>query len=166
MNRIVAFALTALFSLSCYSLTAHKPVILHDIYGASFPFSSLNGKWVFINYWASWCHPCRNEIPELNRFYNINKKDTVALFAVNYDGLPNEKQTKLARQFGIQYPSLSQDPALDLDLGEIQVLPVTFVFNPKGQLNDVLYGAQTMEGLNAYLQKNTQQALDSQQWIS
>ena len=166
MNRIVAFGLTTLCSLPCYPLAAHKPIILHDIHGASFPFSSLEGKWVFINYWASWCHPCRNEIPELNDFYNTNKKDTVALFAVNYDGLPNEKQMELASQFGIQYPSLSHDPALDLDLGEIQVLPVTFVFDPKGQLHDVLYGAQTMQGLNAYLQKNTHSTSDSQQRTS
>ncbi len=155
MNRIVALALSALCSLPCYPLAAHKNVILHDIHGASFSFSSLKGKWVFINYWASWCHPCLNEIPELNHFYDVNKKDTVALFAVNYDGLPNEKQVQLASQFGIQYPSLSQDPALDLHLGDIEVLPVTFVFNPEGQLHDVLYGGQTMKRLNAYLQNNT-----------
>ena len=44
-------------------------IILKDVTGHSIPFDSLKGKWVVINYWASWCQPCVNEIKDLNRFY-------------------------------------------------------------------------------------------------
>lgn len=117
--------------------------------GKSTTFSSLKGKWVFINYWASWCPSCVDEIPEFNDFYKENEKEKVALFAVNFDGLPVAEQTPLIKRFQIQYPSLVIDPAADLKLGDIRGIPVTFVFNPKGKLIKTLYGGQTKETLKA-----------------
>lgn len=118
-------------------------------------FSTLKGKWVLINYWASWCHPCVEEIQELNRFYDENKDRNVALFAVNYDALPPSMQEKLIKQFGIHYPSLSKDPALALSLGDIEGVPVTFVFSPEGQLSKTLFGGQTLASLRTLITKRS-----------
>ncbi len=132
-----------LFFVSCVNAEA----ILQGIDGKKIPFSSLNGQWVLINYWASWCQPCLDEIPELNRFYKQTKANNVALFAVNYDALPVNKQKALINAFDIRYPTL-KDPATPLQLGDIKGVPVTFVFNPQGQLTNTLYGAQTVQSLN------------------
>lgn len=129
--------------------------MLQDMSNPPFSFSELHGKWVFINYWASWCHPCVDEIPELNRFYDENKNKNVALFAVNYDGIPLSKQKQLIQQFGIHYPSLQQDPANALELGEIRGVPVTFVFNPQGELSDALYGPQSVRTLQRIIRTST-----------
>ena len=120
---------------------------LHDINGHNLPWSELRGKWVFINYWASWCEPCMTEIPELNRFYAGSKHNKIALFAVNYDGLSISEQQKLIAQYHIKYPSLKKDPKLMLRLEDIRGLPATFVFNPKGELSNVLYGGQSVSSL-------------------
>ncbi|KTD76500.1 thiol-disulfide oxidoreductase ResA [Legionella waltersii] len=123
-------------------------VLLKDIEGQVTPFSTLKGKWVLINYWASWCETCVQEIPELNRFYHAHKKDPVALFAVNYDALSSVEQRALAEQLNIAYPNLLENPAKALNLGDITGVPVTFIFNPDGQLVKKLYGGQTVKSLD------------------
>ena len=128
--------------------------MLHEISGHNISLAELQGKWVFINYWASWCRSCLDEIPELNRFYEENKKNNVVLFAVNYDALPLAMQEKLIKKFGIRYPSLTEDPATPLKLGDIRGVPVTFVFNPKGQLREALYGGQSVNSLNEVIAAN------------
>lgn len=126
-------------------------VILTDIKGVQTPFSALQGKWVMINYWASWCQPCIDEISELNRFYRQNKQH-VALFAVNYDALPLQEQRELIKRLGISYPSLREDPRHLLKLGDLRGVPATFVFNPQGELSTVLYGSQTLSSLKRAIQ--------------
>lgn len=121
--------------------------LLQGINGQDISLSELRGKWVFINYWASWCHSCIDEIPELNRFYEDNRNNNIALFAVNYEMLPLDIQQQLIKKLDIRYPSLKRDPANDLQLGDIRGLPVTFVFNPEGKLINTLYGGQTYNAL-------------------
>lgn len=130
-----------------FSVSAQAGVVLTDLDGETIPFSTLKGKWVLINYWASWCQPCLDEIQELNRFYK-NKKEQVAVFAYNYDALPVIEQVKLIKHYGILYPSLQNDPGKALKLGDIRGVPITFVFNPEGELGDVLYGGQTLRTLS------------------
>lgn len=122
-------------------------VLLREVQGRDISFASLKGKWVLINYWADWCKTCLEEIPEFNHFYRKHEQDPVALFAVNYDALPTEKQSRLIKQLNILYPSLRSDPAFALGLGNIAGLPVTFVFNPQGELVNTLYGGQDVSSL-------------------
>lgn len=140
-----------ILSLITSSFT-YAEVLLKDNQGKSTPFSALKGKWVFINYWASWCPSCLDEIPEFNRFYEHHKNDNIALFAVNFDGLSIAEQKSLIKRFNIRYPSLVRDPSNDLSLGDIRGIPVTFVFNPKGQLVTTLYGGQTARTLTETMQ--------------
>lgn len=146
MQRL-KFILSMLFCLLIITNSYSSNAILKDIRGQSIPFDSLKGKWVLINYWASWCQPCLDEISELNRFYKKNK-DRVALFAVNFDSLPIAQQIALIRRHHISYPSLRSSPARDLKLGDIRGVPATFVFNPQGQYKETLYGEQSQRSLN------------------
>lgn len=139
-----------LFCLAIFTNVCSANVMLKDISGQMIPFTSLKGKWVLINYWASWCQPCLDEIAELNQFYS-KRKDKVALFAVNYDMVSLADQIALIRKYDIRYPSLQEDPAEDLNLGDIRGVPATFVFNPEGRFSGTLYGSQTLESLNRAL---------------
>lgn len=128
-------------------------VLLKDTHGQSTPFSALKGKWVLINYWAGWCPSCVDEIPEFNRFYQSHQNDPIALYAVNFDALPLFEQKNLIRRFNINYPNLLKDPANELHLGDITGVPVTFIFNPDGQLVKTLYGGQTAKTLDKIIKE-------------
>ncbi len=131
--------------------TASADVLLKDISGQNTSFADLKGKWVFINYWAKWCQTCLDEIPQFNRFYREHKQQDIALFAVNYDDLPIPEQKLLIRRLNITYPNLSNNPARELNLGDLPGVPVTFVFNPQGKLVKTLYGGQTSRDLEAVI---------------
>ena len=130
------------------SFAGHGELALKPFDAQPISLASLQGKWVFINYWASWCEPCLQEIPELNKFYEQHQSKDIALYAVNYDAVSTAIQRQLTEQYGIQYPALEQDPAQSLALGDIRGVPVTFVFNPQGTLVQTLYGGQTVSGLS------------------
>ena len=139
-------SLTLIFCLIFSTFSYSFPIVLSDLEGKNIPFDNLKGKWVIINYWASWCSSCLEEISELNQFYK-NNKSKVALFAVNYDNLSRARQSALIRKYKINYPSLKGNPAGLLNLGDIRGVPATFVFNPQGQLSATLYGPQTSKSL-------------------
>src|SRR5690242_1325177 len=131
--------LISVFFLFFTQILCAEP-LLKSLEGQTIPFSSLKGKWVLINFWASSCQPCLEEIPELNKFYLAHKNDkNVAVFAINYEDLPTYKQQLLIERLGIKYPSLYQNSIEKLNLGDISGVPVTFVFNPKGVFIKALY---------------------------
>lgn len=120
---------------------------LTPLNGNSISFQSLEGKWVIFNYWASWCHPCFKEIPELNAFYKQTKDTGVVLYGVNYDHVSKDTLEKIIKKMSIDYPNLIGDPAKSLGLGNIPGLPATYIFDPKGRLVKKLYGQQTVKSL-------------------
>ena len=153
MTLAIKSLLSALVLIAATSIS-QADIFLQDTHGQTTSFSSLKGNWVLINYWAEWCQTCLDEIPEFNRFYQSHKKDSITLFAVNYDALPLWKQKNIIKRFNISYPNLLKDPATDLHLGDIKGVPVTFIFNPKGQLVKTLYGGQTVKTLDQIMVAN------------
>lgn len=133
------------FSLCFSSLSLSADLI--DFSGKSISTESLKGQWVFINYWASWCEPCVEEIATLNTFYQHYKDKGVQLYAVNFDGVDDTQQKKLVKKYKLQYPSLKADSVSALNLGEIRAVPMTFVIKPNGELKTILYGKQTINSL-------------------
>lgn len=105
-----------------------------------------------INYWASWCHSCLNEIPALNQFYEKNN-GRIAVYGVNFDDLPVDAQKELIKKYQIHYPGLGSDPADILKIGNIPGVPATFIFNRQGELVQSLFGEQSFRHLTAVFAK-------------
>lgn len=106
---------------------------------------ALRGQWVLINYWAQWCNPCIEEIPELNEL-NSKHRD-VTVLGVNFDGAQGEELAQQVRQLGLQFASLERDPAAELGVPRPVVLPSTLILDPAGNLVTTLVGPQTLESL-------------------
>ncbi len=119
----------------------------HDAQGRLIKMSDLRGKWVIINYWADWCGGCIEEIPELNRFYEHNKDKNIVIFGVNYDQLPPVYLQQSMRQIGIEFPVLLEDPRVAWQLGDVSVLPTTFIVNPQGDVMRKIIGPNTEQSL-------------------
>ncbi len=115
-----------------------------------------DGRWMLINYWAIWCHPCRAEIPELNEFAAEHASDVV-VYGVNYDEVDNDTLLTQAEDLGIAFPLLTSDPAQSLDYARPMVLPTTMIISPDGEVWARLIGPQTVDSLAAAMQSEKQQ---------
>ena len=124
--------------------------IFHDLEGQTINLAELRGKWVIVNYWASWCKPCWMEIPELNKFHKTYKNKNVVIVGVSFDRFDSEEALRpIVKKMGIQFPVLTTDPASGLSIRPPSVLPATYVINPKGEVQAELLGLQTEKSLLA-----------------
>ncbi|MEE4361603.1 MAG: TlpA disulfide reductase family protein [Pseudomonadales bacterium] len=115
--------------------------------GSTRSLASLQGRWVFVNYWAEWCGPCLEEIPELNAFHE--ERSDAFVMGINFDRLPAEEMRPQVASLGIRFPVAEDDPAALLGITAPEVLPSTYVFDPSGQLVTTLVGPQDHETLLA-----------------
>ena len=117
--------------------------------GSSLRFSDFQGEWVVLNYWAEWCAPCREEIPELNelRQQGSERGVEIRVLGVNYDGLQGADLDAVMQRMEIEFPVLVDDPRESFRIGRAEVLPMTVLIDPQGTVQVVLSGPQTAESL-------------------
>jgi thiol-disulfide isomerase/thioredoxin len=121
--------------------------------GSQMQLSELRGNWILINYWADWCRPCREEIPELNTLHQREREEGQPIFVlgVNFDYLGGQELTDLITEMGIEFPVLVDDPQGIVGYEAAQVLPMTVIISPAGEVHNVLIGPQTAETIEASL---------------
>ncbi len=120
---------------------------VEDINGEIIQLADYRGKWIVINYWASWCEPCAKEIPQLNAFYQAHQGKDAVVLGVNYDGLPMVDLKILVKKMGINYPILTADPKHLIGIEHVPGLPATYLISPEGKLVKSLFGEQTLTSL-------------------
>lgn len=108
--------------------------------GPKLNWDNLRNQWVLVNYWAEWCKPCREEIPELN---NLDKAPDIAVLGVNFDGVTGKDLSDIGARMGIEYTMLEEDPGKRFGWETPMALPATFIINPDGDLVEVRFGPQT-----------------------
>ncbi|OEY67823.1 TlpA family protein disulfide reductase [Marinobacter sp. X15-166B] len=113
--------------------------------GATLEWDSLRGQWVLVNYWAEWCKPCLEEIPELNALHRARH---VTVLGVNFDGIQGQQLRELGNQMGITFTLLTDDPGPGFGWQRPVALPATLVVNPDGDLVEARFGPQTERELN------------------
>ena len=143
-NSMAKIVLLCLVLAGCSSDLSDSPVSL--VGGDSHSFKNDQGKYTLINYWAIWCTPCREEIPELNKLAE-EYADQLTVLAVNFDGEQGEELLAQVEKLGIEFPSLQSDPRAIWSLKPASVLPETLVIDSEGVLLHRLIGPQTLESL-------------------
>ncbi|NOZ08534.1 MAG: TlpA family protein disulfide reductase [FCB group bacterium] len=99
--------------------------------------SALKGKVVLVNFWATWCYPCRMEIPDFNDLYNKYKKDGLVILGISVSD--QKKALKnFMNSFQIDYPILYGSPndlgKITMQYGGINAVPTTFLIDREGQI--------------------------------
>jgi cytochrome c biogenesis protein CcmG, thiol:disulfide interchange protein DsbE len=92
------------------------------------------GRWVLVNVWASWCVPCRDESPALERFYRAHRGQRFTILGVDSNDLSDDALSFVHR-YGITYPQL-RDGSGDFSQGELGTtgVPESFLVTPDGKL--------------------------------
>lgn len=118
--------------------------------GEPIKLSAFKGKVVVVNFWASWCAPCRGEAPSLQHVYDENKAKGVEFLGVNFkDSKANARAFE--RKFKITYPSLyDADGQVTLAFREVppSAIPSTLVLDRQGRVAARIIGATTYSKLN------------------
>ncbi len=107
--------------------------LVTDLDGNPVSTAAWKGKVVFINFWATWCPPCRAEIPVLIDLAN-RYKDRLQVVGVSVDDGDPADVKKFAKQAGINYPIVMADRAIVAEYGGVAALPTLFVVNPDGNV--------------------------------
>lgn len=115
---------------------------LIDLKGATHTHESTQGKYLVVNFWATWCPPCLKEIPALVEFYEANQ-DTVEVLGLDYEQANSAGIVEFIDSFMVSYPIVLFDehngPQFT-KFGDIFGMPTTYVYNPQGQLVDFRMG--------------------------
>lgn len=111
---------------------------LVSIDGTQTSLSDFEGKWVLVNFWATWCGPCRQEMPALSDWANAHQPDA-AVLAVN---LSEDRGTvaRFAEEYRLQFPVLLDPGGEAHDSYRVQGAPSTYLVDPAGQVVQVWLG--------------------------
>jgi thiol-disulfide isomerase/thioredoxin len=110
---------------------------------------------VIVNYWATWCPPCLEEIPDLVDLYEHNRKDVVVL-GIAYEEVNLDYLKEFVDSHFISYPVLRMAPIPVTELGPVLGLPTTYIISPEGERMARQEGPITLKALEAYLTRKRQ----------
>ena len=145
-RRILTLVLLALLSLQAQAFT------LVDSKGKTHSLAQYKGKWVLVNFWATWCPPCLEEIPDLVALHD-NKRNKLVVLGVAMDYKDPKQVIQFAEQMMVTYPIILGDQKTAAQIGAIPGLPTTYLYNPEGKVVAYNVGALTREAVERYIGK-------------
>lgn len=113
---------------------------LKDLRGGTRRLSDYKGKVVLLNFWATWCAPCRAEVPELVRWQREHRSNGLRVIGVTYPPTRKAEVRRFARRFKVNYPVLlgARETKALFDAGE--TLPFTVVVDREGNVRELIEG--------------------------
>ncbi len=147
---MILFAVTGVAEPVDYSLP--------DVNGKKHSLADYKGKWVIVNYWATWCPPCQEEIPDLVEFHDRHKDDDAVVIGINFEDIGEEQLSAFVDSFLISYPILRSEPLAETPLGSIPGLPTTFIIAPDGSPVARQVGPVTGKQLDDYIARKKKDA--------
>lgn len=115
---------------------------LKDLNGREITSNDFKGKVLVIDFWATWCPPCREEIPGYVQLYKKYGPDRLAIIGVSLDEAGPAVVKDFVRKFGVTYPIVMGDDAVQTAFGNMEAIPTTFLIDPSGQIRDKKVGAE------------------------
>jgi thiol-disulfide isomerase/thioredoxin len=121
-----------------------------DTQGKTHRLSAYKGKWVLVNFWATWCPPCLDEIPDLVALHE-DKKNNLVVLGVAMEFRDPKAVMQFADNMMISYPIVLDHGDVSSQVGPVQGLPTTYLYNPQGKMVAYNVGALTREAVEKYI---------------
>lgn len=147
-------ALSALL-LACQAFGAYEtaePVdfTLQQLGGGPVSLSDYRGEWVVVNYWATWCAPCRKEMPELSELHE--QRTDVTVLGLAFEDVEDNDFEAFLQAAPVSYPILKVDVyAPPEPFGAPKVLPTTIILDPEGRAVKTFLGPVTRESIEDFI---------------
>jgi peroxiredoxin len=113
---------------------------LESLDGKTLRLSDLRGKAVLLNFWATWCGPCKIEMPWFVELQNQYASQGLQIVGVAMDDASKEDIAKFAKDMGVNYPILIGKEAVGDEYGGVPALPESFVIGRDGKIVDKILG--------------------------
>ncbi len=136
-----------------YEMAPEVTFTLTDTEGSVFTEKNTRGKYLVVNFWATWCTPCLKEIPAFVEFYNQNSNH-VEILGLDYEPVNLPVINEFVERFSINYPIILYTDTNDSEyskFGEIVGMPTTLIYSPDGELIRTFMGEVTIEDLDKYI---------------
>ncbi len=161
------------YALGLFSLPANKPMkveclggdalsapvfSLPDLQGKKVDLISFRGKVILLEFWATWCGPCKVEIPYLNELHNRFNKNGLVVIGISLDRREPEMVQKFLEKMGVDYINLMGDEEVFENysrlagLGSIRGIPATFLIDRQGRICKSFVGLTEKEVLEKAIQ--------------
>lgn len=124
---------------------------LTDAGGKVHRLADYRGKWVIVNFWATWCPPCLEEIPDLVGIFE-SRKD-VQVFGVAMEFQDAKQVLQFAEGMFVNYPIVLGDEKVAASFGGIKGLPTTLIYDPRGELASRHAGKVTRKQIEELIAK-------------
>lgn len=157
LTGIIAVVLVLGLQLSRQNETQPTSGVAPDFYlelfdGSDFRLSDYKGKVVLINFWGSWCGPCRQEAPELQALYEDYKDDGFVIIGVNWLESSRQKALDFIDEFGITYLNGEDFGEIVANQYHIQGAPENFLIDKNGNVSQFIYGIVQYDTLSSEIE--------------
>jgi len=142
---LVVFVLLVLSSLKVRAVEYQLP----DLDGQTQSLDQYRGKWIVVNYWATWCGSCIKELPDLADLHKQNKN--IVVVGINYEEIKNEQLKGFVGAYEIPYPVWRSKELPVTPLGRVPALPTTYIIDPEGKVVAAEAGVVTKKNLEDYI---------------
>lgn len=147
---LLSLLIIILLSIQTTAFAANN-FVLKDTAGKKHTLSQYKGKWVIVNYWATWCPPCLEEVPDLVALYDSRKNKDIMIIGVAFDYKNAKEVAEYVDDMLISYPIVLGDDEVTKQIGNAEVLPTSYIYNPRGELVKIKRGLVTKQYLEAIM---------------
>lgn len=152
MAVIIVYAITSKDKVKVLAEGDKAPDFeLVDLEGNKHRLSDYKGEGVFLNFWGTWCPPCKKEMPYMEDMYKEFEAKGVHILTVNV-GEPKTKIEIFRDDMALSFPMLWDKNKSVMDLYNIKPLPTTFLINPDGKIIRIIKQGMSEEQIREYLE--------------
>ena len=149
-RKMLRALLAACLLLAAFGSAAHE-FAFKDTHGQQQRLSDYRGKWVLVNFWATWCPPCMEEIPDLISLHNAHKDTDLVVIGIVLDYSSPKGVMEFAEKYAISYPIVLGNRKMAAQVGEVEALPTSYLFDPTGKQVGHQEGIVTRDNVEEYI---------------
>ena len=147
--KFARLALAAVLLLAAGGAAA-QGFVFKDMHGQAQRLSDYRGKWVLVNFWATWCPPCLEEVPDLISLHEAHRNTDLVVIGVALDSTEKSVKEFVAKRH-VSYPVVLGNYDMAAQVGDVEVLPTSYLYNPQGELVSYQEGLLTRSSIESYI---------------